>query len=339
MNPDIPVQSGGAGTGEGGFGGAGVVGGVITGLVGLYDSYQSNKTARENTDKTIAANSAEAQKAYERDVAFWNMQNAYNSPAAQMARYQAAGLNPHMVGQSGTGSGNASQMVKYNPPNQQYAYQPTRYGAALQQILPMVMQVGQWMQSMKMSEEAIKGQQLKNLFTATQDRKQQIAIDYLLKSNPKLLDKLDRQNSLIGYQGDIASEEALKRYYATQEAYLRIREQYGEEASQRSTAKLGGLAAQRLAQAGYKTDSMEAKSRIDKATASYTDYSITNPQSLINLVVGSALSMATGSAVRIGQGKMKAKEASKERIHRENMKTKRTITTKRGNTTTTEYDY
>lgn len=30
-------------------------------------------------------------------VDFWNMQNAYNTPAAQMARYDEAGLNPNLI--------------------------------------------------------------------------------------------------------------------------------------------------------------------------------------------------------------------------------------------------
>lgn len=32
-----------------------------------------------------------------RDIEFWNMQNAYNDPLAQMQRLDSAGLNPHLV--------------------------------------------------------------------------------------------------------------------------------------------------------------------------------------------------------------------------------------------------
>lgn len=39
-------------------------------------------------------------------IAFWNMQNEYNDPKHQMARLQAAGLNPHLVY---GGSGNSGQ--------------------------------------------------------------------------------------------------------------------------------------------------------------------------------------------------------------------------------------
>jgi hypothetical protein len=40
----------------------------------------------------------------------WDMQNAYNNPAAQMARLKAAGLNPHLI--YGGGPGNVSQPVR-----------------------------------------------------------------------------------------------------------------------------------------------------------------------------------------------------------------------------------
>lgn len=33
----------------------------------------------------------------QRDIDFWNMQNDYNSPSAQMGRFKEAGLNPNMI--------------------------------------------------------------------------------------------------------------------------------------------------------------------------------------------------------------------------------------------------
>lgn len=41
-------------------------------------------------------------------LADWEMQNAYNSPAAQMARFKDAGLNPHLI----YGQGNVAQPVR-----------------------------------------------------------------------------------------------------------------------------------------------------------------------------------------------------------------------------------
>lgn len=43
------------------------------------------------------------------NIEFWNMQNNYNSPQAQMARFQAAGLNPNLIYGQGN-SGNAGSI-------------------------------------------------------------------------------------------------------------------------------------------------------------------------------------------------------------------------------------
>lgn len=56
---------------------------------------------------TNRANRKFAEKMYEKqkadNIALWNMQNEYNSPQAQMQRYEAAGLNKHLIyGQSNT---------------------------------------------------------------------------------------------------------------------------------------------------------------------------------------------------------------------------------------------
>lgn len=48
---------------------------------------------------------AAAREDYNRQINMWNMTNDYNSPASQMARYKAAGLNPNLIyGQSNTTS-------------------------------------------------------------------------------------------------------------------------------------------------------------------------------------------------------------------------------------------
>lgn len=50
-------------------------------------------------------------------LADWNMQNEYNSPEAQMARYKAAGLNPHLIygQQTSTPSVRSSEAPSFNP--------------------------------------------------------------------------------------------------------------------------------------------------------------------------------------------------------------------------------
>lgn len=49
-------------------------------------------------------------KQYNDNLAFWAMQNEYNSPQAQMQRFQAAGLNPNLIyGQGNPGNAGAVQ--------------------------------------------------------------------------------------------------------------------------------------------------------------------------------------------------------------------------------------
>lgn len=65
-------------------------------------------------------NRQHAEKMYEKQKAdnlnFWHQQNSYNSPEAQMARLQAAGLNPHLVYGNGSAVNTAGDI---NTPNAQ----------------------------------------------------------------------------------------------------------------------------------------------------------------------------------------------------------------------------
>lgn len=302
-------------------GGAGVVGGIVGGLASIYDTYQSNKTAKENTNKTIAANQAEAEKAYQREIEMWNMQNAYNSPAAQMARYQEAGLNPHMVGQSGTGAGNATTMPKYNPPNIQYRYEAPQPGSGIASILPVIMQVGSWMQNMRYTEEQIKGQKITNLYKVSQDMRLKQLIDYLESANPEMLSKLRNQKRLLAYQGSTEQHRTGKESWLEKAAYGKVLSEYGGDFAQYHMRDgkhepIGGMAAQRAKLLANQISISGSKAQVEAAHAAYADYGVTNPQQLINLVVGSALSGLKGSPVRINPNRRQVPESYKSKYNR-----------------------
>lgn len=57
-----------------------VVGGSVLGALG--NSYSQDYLSRQERD---------------RNIALWNMQNAYNTPAEQMKRFKEAGLNPNLI--------------------------------------------------------------------------------------------------------------------------------------------------------------------------------------------------------------------------------------------------
>lgn len=73
--------------------GASLAGGALNAWQTERQNRRSEAFSREMYDRTRADN-----------LQFWNMQNEYNSPQAQMARFQAAGLNPNLIyGQGNSG--------------------------------------------------------------------------------------------------------------------------------------------------------------------------------------------------------------------------------------------
>ena len=112
-----------------------IVGGIISGvgslLGGLGSSSMNNKAVRDTNKANMEIAKYQAQwqqqeneKAYQRSLNMWNLQNEYNSPTQQMARIRAAGLNPNLVygnGVTGNSSGSTPQYepAKFNAPTMQ----------------------------------------------------------------------------------------------------------------------------------------------------------------------------------------------------------------------------
>lgn len=103
-----------------------IVGGIISGvgsLLGGLGSSSLNNKAVQNTNKAnmeIAKYQAqwqqqENERAYQRSLNMWNLQNEYNSPTQQMARIRAAGLNPNLVYGNGVTGNSAGSTPQYEP--------------------------------------------------------------------------------------------------------------------------------------------------------------------------------------------------------------------------------
>lgn len=106
-------------------GGGGGGGDWIASLINAGAAIYASEVSRSNTKKNIKAAKEQAEYAYSKDLEMWNRMNDYNNPAAAMARFKAAGLNPNMIyGQGSSGGGNASTMPKYNAPTLDYNYNP-----------------------------------------------------------------------------------------------------------------------------------------------------------------------------------------------------------------------
>lgn len=72
----------------------GVGSSFVKGAIGNYFE-------RKSLDYQAQLNEQAAVNAYKRQLDFWNKQNAYNDPSAQMSRLTAAGLNPALINANG----------------------------------------------------------------------------------------------------------------------------------------------------------------------------------------------------------------------------------------------
>lgn len=99
----------------------GLGGAAILGALGLGGSIFGSSQNRRNTRDTIQANRQLADLEWQRNQEMWHMQNEYNRPAAQMARFQEAGLNPNLMYGQGN-PGNATTAPKYERPNEDHRW-------------------------------------------------------------------------------------------------------------------------------------------------------------------------------------------------------------------------
>lgn len=94
------------------------LGNVIGGLFGSSSAKAAAKAQLQAVRETNEANARLAQKQNEWNLEQWNRENAYNTPEAQRARYEAAGINPYFA-LGNIQSGNADSLMSADLANQQ----------------------------------------------------------------------------------------------------------------------------------------------------------------------------------------------------------------------------
>ncbi len=80
--------------------GAGAIAGAGSLIGGLFSSAGSRYAARKQLQAVRETNAANLQIAQQNNAfneRMWNMQNEYNTPSAQRARLEAAGINPYLM--------------------------------------------------------------------------------------------------------------------------------------------------------------------------------------------------------------------------------------------------
>lgn len=282
MNPDGPAP----------YGAGGFVGALIGAGAGMYDSYQNRKVARENTQRTIAANKAEAELAYQRQVEMWHMQNLYNSPEEQMKRFGAAGLNPHLI--YGQGSpGNSSSMPQYHPADMQHRFVAPTYGAAVQSVLPTLMAVGSWMQNMRLTEAEIRGKTVNADLQGLNMVKVEQLIDYLRERNPREISRLDNLLSIFPYQFE-------QERWMSSMASAKFQDFVRETNWKWDTKKPFDTRMMELMKSAQeaKNVGLGFQNKLLEAKSSWSDVNITDPQALIQLVLSGVMGMA-GQQLRL----------------------------------------
>lgn len=101
-----------------------ILGSIISGIGSLAGSLTGGLLGKSSVDRTnqynmeLAKYQASQNKllqdnAFSQSKEMWNLENQYNSPAAQMARLKTAGLNPNlMYGQGNTGNASGAPQYK-----------------------------------------------------------------------------------------------------------------------------------------------------------------------------------------------------------------------------------
>lgn len=92
-------------------GGASLLGSAL----GFGSQKKTNKANMELAKYQNEWQTQENEKAYQRNLQMWNLQNEYNSPTQQMARLRTAGLNPNLVYGSGVTGNSAGSAPQYQP--------------------------------------------------------------------------------------------------------------------------------------------------------------------------------------------------------------------------------
>lgn len=191
--------------------------GLLSGISSLVGQHNAARAARRAAAANLQAaretnetNIMLADKAQRYNVENWSRENAYNTPRAQMARLQAAGLNPNLAYGELTSS-KAGSIPAYSVPEQVTPHFDS----------DAFMQVNPWQSVFGAASTALN--------------------NYLdLKSKSLDIDLKESRNKLLGvqYEYDSAKADYFKKYYSENAQYIT---QNAQVTAERYRAGLGLL--------------------------------------------------------------------------------------------------
>ncbi|AXH73069.1 MAG: DNA pilot protein [Microviridae sp.] len=164
----------------------------------IHSTNAAARLAKQNTDKTNAANLEMAKYQFNKNLEMWNMQNEYNSPKNQMQRYIDAGLNKNLVASQGT-PGNATVLPKYEAPRMEYNYKPrdfTQVIGAFQDFTLRQAQIDNVKANIENTKASTINQGLETALKAILKQKGIIDLDTYASMNSQKLQNLFNQGQL-----------------------------------------------------------------------------------------------------------------------------------------------
>ncbi len=181
---------------------AGAAGGIIGTAI---NNYNQRKMARES----MQWQQQENERAFQRDVQMWNMQNQYNSPEAQRKRLEDAGFNPQLAFGNGIqGSiGNADSSPKYNPA-QAITPDLQPYNLGTGSDISNIIQQGLLLQQQRKFQDA----QIGEINARTLKKLQELKLDketfqYTVDAARENARQLELMNTNLSFRNSIQSEQ------------------------------------------------------------------------------------------------------------------------------------
>lgn len=201
--------------------GVSAFGNIVGGLFGSSSAKAAAKAQLQAVRETNEANARLAQKQNEWNLEQWNRENAYNTPEAQRARYEAAGINPYFA-LGNIQSGNADSLMSADLANQQPVVSDLQ-GQAGQQLGAAISNAAQTGVSAyfnaQIQQEQAKQLQIKNTFDLQSLRDRVNSMHY--DSEAKRMANYVYNGSMQSLMNITKNQE---RMSYTQEAMMRLQQ-------------------------------------------------------------------------------------------------------------------
>lgn len=154
---------------------------VLFAAASAVGQWISSRSSRKQAQETNKANLELAKYGNQADRMAVAEQNAYNTPSAQLQRFQDAGLNPALIYGSGSaGGGNQASAPKFDTPRADMHFQPFQLPEVLSQYQNWQMNVAQT-DNVKAQTENIRArtqtEAMRNILTDIQGKSQAFDLD------------------------------------------------------------------------------------------------------------------------------------------------------------------